>query len=140
MSFPLYPRLGYKNMRSGDQQEGEGRGREGRGEGEGREREGEERGGGGREGEGEGREGREGEGGGKEEGRERGGRVNVGEYTIQQGPDLSYFARALDQDSTSGDIPSSSASIGYVIPPRVPTKIHSPVGGRRHTVIVLALV
>lgn len=52
---------------------------------------------------------------------------------------MAYLALARDQDSTSGDMPSNCVSMGYVMPPRVPTKRQSQYGGRQHTVMVLAL-
>ena len=36
-------------------------------------------------------------------------------------------------------MPSNSVSMGYVMPPRVPTKRQSQYGGRQHTVMVFAL-
>ena len=36
-------------------------------------------------------------------------------------------------------MPSNSVSMGYVIPPSVPTNRQSQYGGKQHVVIVLAL-
>ena len=52
---------------------------------------------------------------------------------------MAYLALARDQESTSGDMPSNCVSMGYVMPPSVPTNRQSQYGGRQHTVMVLAL-
>lgn len=51
----------------------------------------------------------------------------------------AYYALARDHERTSGDMPSNSVSMGYVIPPSVPTNKQSQWGGKQQVVIFFAL-